>query len=804
MTPIQQMFLGTGGAEDFGPMDPHPGSWNYDINTLGFMGKAPYYRWRNICTDYICGYFLKPDGMAFYSFNEDGILRRHNMSTAYDIGTAYYSQKVSLNLSSATNGRGVVFKPDGTQFFYLDNNIIKSYTLSTAWDLYTASYNSSNTINVSSNLTNSNNSVSLNWKPDGTKVYVAEDNSGPPDYGTANYIHQWTLSSAWNLTTASYANKSPIFENSAATNSANFADYVKGFSFKPDGTVIYVTHNTNMRIGIWPLSTAWDVTTRGSRTGYPVYFQDIDTFDAKGLNIQWKSDGTKFYLTGGRSCNCIVQYEPSSAWNAGNNGYDDLPGDDSSYTDFHNNRPAQGYKLGSTYTGHYWHNNGTYLFTFGQNQVYRWTCSTPYDFKTAGSVIEYEGWGDTPSFQGGLEDFKMNLAGTRFLLANRQNGYVREFNLTTPFDIRDSNHIDTDDYTFSGSGIAFISHNGEHFYYKRGATLLQQYDLSSAFDVSTASFIRSVTLPVIFYNLIKMSPDGTKLYGFAGPTSDGNEIIIYEFTLSTPFDVSTISSSYKQRNYSDLSSYGPQVHQSLGANITNVGFNFAPYYRTFLINFRSCSFVSSGLIHHLDAGNSGSYSGSGTTWTDLSSSSNNGTLTNGPTYSSSGGGSIVLDGSNDSVRTNSEMFNPNANFTFSAWVNADTTTGTHTLISDRNGTGNFQLRIGASGGGNWQILDAWVVLVGTFSNSGPVATDYWYNITVTRSSNTYSLYINGRFNSSFTSSNSYDRGPKDIGTNYNTSELWDGKISQVMSYSRALSATEILQNFNHFKYRYGN
>ena len=302
-----------------------------------------------------------------------------------------------------------------------------------------------------------------------------------------------------------------------------------------------------------------------------------------------------------------------------------------------------------------------------------------------------------------------------------------------------------------------------------------------------------------------MSPDGTKLYGFQGPYSSSNEIIIKEFTLSTPFDISTISSSYKQRNYSDLSVYGPQIYQSLGANFTDQGLNFAPYYRTVAINFRSCSFVSSGLIHHLDAGNSSSYSGSGTTWTDLSSSNNDGTLTNGPTYSSSGGGSIDLDGSNDSVRTSSDMFNPNADFTFSAWVNADTTTGTHTLISDGGSTGCFQLRIGQTGGGNWQIISSWVVLVGTFSNSGPIATDYWYNITVTRSSNTYSLYINGKFNSSFTSSTSFGGGgPQDIGTNYSTTELWDGKISQVMSYNRVLSETEILQNFNHFKYRYGN
>ena len=59
--------------------------------------------------------------------------------------------------------------------------------------------------------------------------------------------------------------------------------------------------------------------------------------------------------------------------------------------------------------------------------------------------------------------------------------------------------------------------------------------------------------------------------------------------------------------------------------------------------------VRSGLVLHLDAARPASYPGSGTTWTDLSGQGNNGTLTNGPTYSSANGGSIVLDGTNDDV-----------------------------------------------------------------------------------------------------------------------------------------------------------
>ena len=144
--------------------------------------------------------------------------------------------------------------------------------------------------------------------------------------------------------------------------------------------------------------------------------------------------------------------------------------------------------------------------------------------------------------------------------------------------------------------------------------------------------------------------------------------------------------------------------------------------------------VTDGLVLALDAANTKSYGGSGTTWTDLSSSGNNGTIS-GATYNSGNGGYFDFNGINDSVETSSDMFNPNANFTFSSWVNADTTTGTHTVVSDRTDVGRFQLRIS---GGNWQIVDSYQIDVGMFNASGPVATDYWYNITVTRSSNTYS------------------------------------------------------------------
>ena len=66
-----------------------------------------------------------------------------------------------------------------------------------------------------------------------------------------------------------------------------------------------------------------------------------------------------------------------------------------------------------------------------------------------------------------------------------------------------------------------------------------------------------------------------------------------------------------------------------------MAFNFSP------------KIVTNGLVLALDAANTKSYPGSGTVWSDLTPNGNNGALTNGPTFNSANGGSIVFDGTND-------------------------------------------------------------------------------------------------------------------------------------------------------------
>ena len=87
------------------------------------------------------------------------------------------------------------------------------------------------------------------------------------------------------------------------------------------------------------------------------------------------------------------------------------------------------------------------------------------------------------------------------------------------------------------------------------------------------------------------------------------------------------------------------------------------------------SMVTNGLVLNLDAGNTSSYIGSGTTWTDLTNSGNNGTLTNGPLFNSGNGGNIVFDGIDDVVGFGNILNMGLNSWTMSCWVKFDGSTG---------------------------------------------------------------------------------------------------------------------------------
>ena len=225
--------------------------------------------------------------------------------------------------------------------------------------------------------------------------------------------------------------------------------------------------------------------------------------------------------------------------------------------------------------------------------------------------------------------------------------------------------------------------------------------------------------------------------------------------------------------------------------------------------------ITEGLILHLDAGNSSSYSGSGTAWNNLISNNYNATLTNGPTYSSADGGSIVFDGSDDSARTN-DVLDPvadglyadsSSSWSVSSWFKPSSSWSSQGAITGKGGgTGGSATYVVWYDSRNWYNFLQVRLRGGTVLQiSNTDLTSTWSEVTITWDGSTAKAYLNGSFVSNITvgtagkQSNTFTVGSTSSGNN----TRFGGNISEVKVYSDALTASEVTQNYNALKGRYG-
>jgi len=222
--------------------------------------------------------------------------------------------------------------------------------------------------------------------------------------------------------------------------------------------------------------------------------------------------------------------------------------------------------------------------------------------------------------------------------------------------------------------------------------------------------------------------------------------------------------------------------------------------------------IQDGLVLCLDAASERSYPGTGTTWTDLKGG-NNGTFNNmtASSFSSDNAGILSFDGGDDYVEFSDGMIDANQDWTLSTFINLSGSQ-TSTIIGSAGGQ-SLQVRIdGATSGywaGHWQVLHSTIIGVARFTNFGPRGSSdrslgVWYNITITKSSYTYSLYIDGEFNQSVTDGDevTFNNDPNVIGARQRTNELFNGKIANLFFYNRVLNAAEIRQNYLSTKERF--
>jgi len=217
--------------------------------------------------------------------------------------------------------------------------------------------------------------------------------------------------------------------------------------------------------------------------------------------------------------------------------------------------------------------------------------------------------------------------------------------------------------------------------------------------------------------------------------------------------------------------------------------------------------VTNGLVLALDAANTKSYISGSTTWNDLSGNGNNGTLVNGPTFSSANNGSIAFNGTSsnyiDTGKTAAQLGVYDADYTFDAWV----------YPTDFNPAGNndrpmFGTDTNATRQGLHLVFRNGTIYQGHYAAdfvAGTGTLNAWNNIcyTYTQSSGLASIYKNGILQGTGTIASFIGTTNILIGRwNNGGNSYFTGNGSIYKIYNRKLSTSEVLQNYNAQKPRF--
>jgi hypothetical protein len=218
------------------------------------------------------------------------------------------------------------------------------------------------------------------------------------------------------------------------------------------------------------------------------------------------------------------------------------------------------------------------------------------------------------------------------------------------------------------------------------------------------------------------------------------------------------------------------------------------------------SIVLNGLVLALDAANIKSYTGSGTTWTDLSGRGNTGTLTNGPTYSSANGGSLSFDGSSQYVNISGSTTVSEA--TFSVWLRRNgNQSGYAGILHSRGGGGTSGFNFSPTTN---NLGYHWNDTAGSYQfNSGLIPPDGAWSMCVVVVTSTAATFYLCQSSGITTATNTLAHASTTINAlnlgrdSFGSLRYFNGNISQASIYNRALSAAEVSQNYNALRGRFG-
>lgn len=198
--------------------------------------------------------FFKPDGLSMYTVGSaSDRVNQYTLTKAWDVSSASFTAFFSV-AAQETAASGLFFKPDGLKMYIvgITNDSIREYTLSQAWDVSTAVF--AGTFSVTAQETFPR---CVFFKPDGLTVYITGS--------TSDRVNQYNLSTAWSISTAAF---NQFLSVSAQDTSP------EGLFFSPDGTKMFISGNTNDKVYEYNLSTAWNISTATYSQQFSVAGQD--------------------------------------------------------------------------------------------------------------------------------------------------------------------------------------------------------------------------------------------------------------------------------------------------------------------------------------------------------------------------------------------------------------------------------------------------------------------------------------------------------------------------------------------------
>lgn len=458
------------------------------------------------------GIFFSSDGTKMYIMGSTGDdINEYNLSSAWDISTAVYSQLKSVSAQS-TVPAGLFFTNDGLNCYVAGGaQIIYQYSLSSAWNISTLAYVRS--------YTTPNETVTRGvfFRDNGLRMYTV---------GGSGYAYQYDLSSAWNIGTASQVSlTSGIgYRDISAQTSIHYC-----MTLNPTGTMMYIGGNST-QIWYWSMSTPYDLSTL-SYVGSTVLGGSANTI----YGIDFNSDGTVFYAS---HLVDLYRYNLATPYALNTNsvasetlgiGYLDLTSYDSTPVSVRFN------------------DTGTIMYYLGSasDNIHQFTLSTPWAIHTASYTNKTFNVSAQASTSQGMH-FKPD--GTQLWIAESTTDHVHRYELATPWEINTASYPPITgpgyykDATYAGSGykIKFKPDGFEMYILTESTDVLHQYSLATAWEIHTATYQRSfnvnVASTVITPNGFCFNNDGTKLF-----VADSSYDNIGTYTLSTAWNIGTAS-----------------------------------------------------------------------------------------------------------------------------------------------------------------------------------------------------------------------------------------------------------------------